>query len=310
MPDTAAAAIGQLPQVEVVMPVRLVMSECKATADLVAVYGIDKESFQRFRAFDVDAAAVEDFKADKSGALMGVEMARRFGYKVGEYVTLPKLEGVSFTVRGIYTTGGTVYDNVVLVGRRFLQECVDAQGISSQFQVKVKDGVNPEQVAAEIDTLPATVKTRTLSEKAFMGSAFEDLAGMMEYARIVAVATLLVLLVAIGNTISMATRDRIREIAVLRTLGFTRRSIMGTVLAESFTISVIGGAVGLLIAWLAFTFGRFVIAVCGMSIRFALAPEMIFLVAVVIGALGLAGGLVPAIASSRRNVAHSLRHVD
>jgi putative ABC transport system permease protein len=305
-----AAEIGRLPQVEVVMPTKIVMSECKATADLVAVHGVDKDLFQAFRHYELTAGSMEDFHKEDSAALVGIEIAQRYAWKLGEHVSLAKLAGVSFTIRGFFHTGGTAHDSLILVDRTYLQLAVEAKGKSNQFHIKLREAVEPDLAANTIDGLNLPVATRTLTEKSFISSVLEDTKDVVFFSRIVAALTLAVLLIAVANAISMSARDRIQEIGVMRTLGFQRSRILGIVLCESLLISIAGGALGLLVSWIAMDIAHVGIAVCGYTVSLAFDRELLMNTGVIVIFLGLAAGIVPAVASSRLSVVESLRHVD
>lgn len=305
-----AMEIGRLPQVEVVMPIKIVMSECKATADLLAVHGVDKELFQAFRHFELVAGSLNAFRREDSAALVGTEIARRYGWKLDEYVSLPKLGGVSFTIRGLFHTGGTAHDSLILVDRTYLQLAAGKKGESNQFYVKLKDGVEPDLVANTIDAMGLPVKTRTLTEKSFISSVLEDMKDSVFFSRIVALLTLVVLLIAVANAISMSARDRIQEIGVMRTLGFQRSSILGMILCESLLISIAGGVLGLAVSWIAMEVAHVGVAVCGYTVSLAFDRQLFVKTGAIVVFLGLAAGIAPAVASARLSVVESLRHVD
>lgn len=305
-----AEEIGRLPQVEVVMPVKIVMSECRATTDLVAVHGVDKELFHAFRHFELTAGSMSEFLEEDSAALVGTEIARRYGWKLDEYVSLPKLGGVSFTIRGLFHTGGTTYDSLILVDRTYLQLAVGKKGESNQFHVKLKKGADPDFVARTIDGMNLPVKTRTLTEKSFINFVLEDTKDVVFFSRIVALLTLVVLLIAVANAISMSTRDRVQEVGIMRALGFQRWSILGMVLCESLLISIAGGVLGLVVGWIVMEAMQLEFAVCGYTVSLVFDPQLFVITGAIVIFLGLVAGIVPAVASARLSVVESLRHVD
>ncbi len=83
-----------------------------------------------------------------------------------------------------------------------------------------------------------------------MSAAVEDLRETIDFSRWILLITLGVILVSVANTVSMATRDRVQEFGIIRSLGFQRRQVLGLVLSESVLISLAGGALGVLAATL------------------------------------------------------------
>ena len=75
------------------MPIKLLMTSCQSASDIIAMHGIDKDIFQKFRDYTVSADAVSAFRGDKSGALVGNMIADRYGWKVGQNVVLTELDG-------------------------------------------------------------------------------------------------------------------------------------------------------------------------------------------------------------------------
>ena len=113
-----------------------------------------------------------------------------------------------------------------------------------------------------------------------------------------------ILLVA-GNTMAQSVRERIQEIGVLKALGFTHLGVLGLVLGESCFVAVLGGGLGLGLAWLAISFGDPTNG--ALPIWFFPIHDLLIGIALVL-ALGLASGILPALQARRLRVADALRH--
>ena len=195
------------------------------------MHGINKDTFQKFRDYTVSPSALSAFRADKSGALVGNMIANRYGWKVGQNVVLTELDGISFNISGIFTTDGSADDFLILAGKRFLQEAVKEQGISNRILIRLNPGADPDAVARKIDSLPLAVKTVTQREEAFMSASIDQFRDMVTISRIIIVVIIAVILIAMGNAISMTTLERTREFGILRTLGFKRSAILTMVVS-------------------------------------------------------------------------------
>jgi putative ABC transport system permease protein len=120
--------------------------------------------------------------------------------------------------------------------------------------------------------------------------------------------TFTILLVS-GNTVAMSVRERIREVGVLKTLGFTNDAILGMIIGEATTVALIGGALGVILAWLLTAgIGRihqsFVAQLHGMS----LTPLTALLCLVIAAFIGVVSSFVPAFNAARTNILDSLRY--
>lgn len=293
------------------MPVKLLMTSCQSASDIIAIHGVDKEKFTIFREYRVDASAVEAFRADKSGVLVGNRIADRYRWKVGQHVVLKELGDISFTIRGIFTTGGSADDFVILAGRRFLQEAVDEQGISNRVMIKLHSGEDAAAVSEEIDNLPLTVKTSTLPEEVFLSASLDQLTDLVAVSKLVIVGIIAVILIAMGNAVSMATRQRRAELAILRTLGFQRRSILAMVVCEGALQAVAGGVLGCLAIQVLISANVLKsISTCGLTVNLRAGPYVWGVAMAAIGLAATLGSVVPAWNASRLGIVAAIRRED
>jgi putative ABC transport system permease protein len=289
------------------MPVRLKMTPCMSMTDTVAVHGVDKDLFLTFRRYRADPKAVAAFRADTAGALVGEKIAARYGWKPGQHVNLDQLGGLRFNIHGLFSAQGTQDDYIILVGRRYLQEAEEKQGLSNHVLVKVKPGVDPDAAARQIDALPLTVQTNTQPERAMLAAALDQLSDLVSASRGVIAVVLLVMLIAMGNAVSMVTRDRAREFGILRTLGFGKGAILNLVLAEAVLQALAGALLGCAAAQL-LVWGDFLktVSTCGVCIYLSVgaAAWLAALGAIVLA--GALGALLPAWRASRLDVVEAL----
>jgi putative ABC transport system permease protein len=220
--------------------------------------------------------------------------------------------GVTVYVAGIIESEHAQDRNAVWVHLPFLQEAARRGGTGSivtQFNVMVDDPRQLETVAASIDEAFAHDEhpTATRPEKAFVGQAASDIVELVEFAGILAWGALAAVFGLVANAIVMAMRDRVRDHAVLQTLGYTGSLIGWMVVIEGTAIGLAGGFLGALAAWITVRLGQFSLTMEGINIEIAsgwIAPLVGLGAAVV---LGLLAGIVPAIRLARHDIASSFR---
>ena len=284
------------------------MTSCQSSTDVVAIHGVDKKLFTRFRAYDIEPAVMDAFREDAAGALVGEKMARRYGWKPGQKVTLTELKGISFNVIGILDQRGSADDYLIYTGRRFLQEADAEQGVSHYVLVKAEPGAEPTDICRAIDALPLTVQTLSQPEEALVTTILDQLADLVRLSRGVIAVIIGVVLIAVGNAISMTVMDRSQEFGVMRTIGFPRSAIAGVVVGEGLLQGVIGAMVGCLAVQI-LVWGHLVqaISTCALTVEFFLGITQWIMTIAVVAAAAALGSIVPAWRASQLNIVESLR---
>jgi putative ABC transport system permease protein len=202
------------------------------------------------------------FRDTRTGAVVGASLARQFGWKIGDRIPLqatifPQKNGSndwSFDLVGIYHVTDPKLvseENLFFFNWDYFDEARQfGNGNVGWYITKVADAGQADQVAQRIDALSfdSDHETKTQSQQAFnvaFVSQFADI-GLIVGAIMGAVFFTLILLT--GNTMAQAVRERIPEIAVLKTIGFSNQSVLSLVLAEGITLLLVGAAVGLILA--------------------------------------------------------------
>jgi putative ABC transport system permease protein len=257
--------------------------------------------------------------ADRSGAIIGRTLADRFGFKVGDRIPIqptiyrkPDGSGMwEFTVSGIYDGAEKATDTSSMYFRwDYLNEGMGGRlGRVSWYVLRISDPAKADEVARHIDGLFANspAETKTQTEKAFAQSFADQVGNVGAIVRAVLVAVFFTMLLVAGNTMAQAVRERTSELAVLKTLGFSRGLVLGLVLAESCVIAVIGGLLGLLFALL-------MIPALGKALRsflpvFFLPPRDLLIGVALIFVFGIVAGLLPAAQAMRLRIVDALRRV-
>jgi len=294
------------------MPVGVMVSDCRASLDLVTIQGVDPERVRAFRSLPVAPAAWTAFTTQESAALVGGTLARRYGWTAGTEVTLPRLQGISFTIEGIIPETGGVTDQMIYLPLSFLQNASVGQGICNQLWVKTVPGAPPAAVAGDVDQAMRghAIATHTRLEEQFLRDTTADVRRLVEMLQIVAWVAVGVVLVAIANTIAITMRERTGELAVLRTLGYPRGLIAGMATTEAMLVAVVGGAVGIGAAWLLLGAGTVGIGIEGVVFRPAFGHAGLREAVTVAIAVGVAGALPPALIAVNQSIVDGLRRVD
>jgi putative ABC transport system permease protein len=278
---------------------------------VVTFRGVPPEDFQRQRrqSMHILEGSWAAWLRRSDAALIGEVLARRRGAKIGGTLDAA---GITVYVAGIVRSDAPQEQNVGYVHLPFLQQSADKRlGIVTQFNVKVHSHDDLERVAAAIDEQFRNERepTQTSSEQAFVGRAAKDIVEIVEFARWPALACLAAVLALVGNAIVLSVRDRVREHAVLQTLGFKSGLIARLILAEGLLLGAAGGLLGVATLGLVLYFGAFSLTTDAVSIPFQMEVGLLITGVLLAAALGALAGLFPAWQASRREVVESLRAV-
>lgn len=256
----------------------------------------------------------EAFLQDKGGALIGVRLVNLFGWKIGQNVTL---QGTiypgdwTFTVRGIYTpTDKSINDDAMMFHYQYLDERNGRKGNVGWYIEEIDRPDNAAQIAKTIDDMfrssPAPTKTGT--EQAFNASFATMWGNIGLLMNTIGLAVVFAILLVTANAMMMSARERTRELAVLKTIGYSDRLLFGLVLAEAGIITVTGAVVGLGAAKLLYKSTNFNAA--GFLPGFDVTWATLATGGVIALVLMLASGIIPAMQAARLPVVSALRNVE
>src|SRR5579884_3722469 len=280
-----------------------------------ARFGTDPEEFfDVYPELSIPPDQLEAWKKDRAGCVADKELAKKYGWKVGDRIVLQgdiypiKLE---LTLRGIFTA--QLPNNALYFNEKYVEEGVSwAKGTAGFFTIMVDSPNDVDRVAHAIDATFANAPepTRTETEKAFGLSFLAMLGNIKAFILIISSAAVFTILLVTGNTMAMSIRERTREVAVLKTLGFRQKTILGIFIGEAVAISLIGGIFGTVIAAGALAMASHAPQV-GNLFTFAL-HEWRFTAPAAWGVAILAGFLssaIPAYGASRTGIVEGLRHI-
>ncbi|MBX7245384.1 MAG: ABC transporter permease [Candidatus Sumerlaeaceae bacterium] len=311
LPERYASQIARVPGVVSVMPTRIFVNNCRASLDSVTFRGVPPEILTSgVHPVQLSAGSLDKFAGRTDAAIVGQRLAARRNLKVGDRFTIG---GFGVGVAGIFDSEVPGEDNLAYTQLSYLQQArgKDAIGRVTQFEVAISDPTKTDEIIAKIDDLfrSEEIQTTTKSHKAFISSATGDLLGLIRFTRYLGFLCVLLVLALTANTVYVMVQDRVKEHAVLQTLGFKGSSLFFIVVMESLILSLGGGIAGTLAAALALRLGHLGLGAEGVQITFLLTP------AVVAGGLlaslvtGLMAGMMPAIQAARAPIVESLRRV-
>lgn len=226
-----------------------------------ANFSVSPDYLDLYPEFKLPAAQKQAWLADRQGAIVGESLAKRHGWTIGDTIPLQATifptkgsNDWSFTLRGIYVVEDTKMkgqENVLFFHWKYFDEANDyVKGRVGWFVVKAQDPGSADRMALAIDKLSANSdhETKTQTEQAFNQSFAKQFADIGLIVTAIMGAVFFTLLLLTGNTMAQAVRERIPELAVLKTIGFSNRSVLWLVLAEAILLVVLGGLIGLAIA--------------------------------------------------------------
>jgi len=221
-------------------------------------FSIGPGYFDLYPEYRIAPDQLKAFQANRTGAVVGAALATRHGWKVGDTIPLQatifptkgsndwsfKLEAI-FHIEDAKRRGE---ENQLLFHWNYFDEANDyVKGRVGWYIVKLDSGADASRVALAIDALSANSdhETKTQTEQAFNQAFAKQFADIGLIVTAIMAAVFFTLLLLTGNTMAQAVRERIPELAVLKTIGFSNRSVLALVLAESVLLIVLGGLIGM-----------------------------------------------------------------
>jgi putative ABC transport system permease protein len=280
---------------------------------------VDPDSWVRmYPEFEIPEDQKKAWLADRTGAMVGVATARKYGWKLGDRIPLispiyrrPDGSPWELTIDAIYDsrTQGVDKTQLFLHWNYLDQTFADSGFLNHQvgwYVIRVADPSTSDQLAKRIDAMFANseAETKTATEKQFVSNFAKQVGDIGAIMTAIAAVVMFFILFVTGNAMAHSIRERTNELAVLKTLGFSEGRILTLVLLESCLIAIIGGGIGLLLAWTIISAGD---PTGGRLPTFNLPVRDVGVGVGLVVALGLATGLLPAFQASRLKIVDALR---
>jgi len=269
--------------------------------------------------YPVAADQLAEFQRYRDGAIVGRQTMHKYGWKIGDRVTLRSTVwpvNLDFRIVGEIANGMAPQ---FWFNREYLDQALKAQGrkglgIAGMIWVRAADPNRVNAIMREIDDMSRNSDSETAceTEKSFFANFFGSLKGFVTIILIVTGLVALCIVFIAANTASMGVRERAGEIAVLKAIGFGRRVIFGTLLIEAAALSIVAGTGGVLVA-LGLT--RVLREFAGWSDALGPLSNFIVTAPVIVDGLflslfvGMLAGVVPAWGAAHKPVVQSLHEV-
>src|ERR1700722_6315941 len=308
--------IRSIPGVVAVVPMSFFCTHYKndRSANAFAQAATDPDEYMKVASDKiVPPDQVAAWQRDRAGAMVDVELVKKYGWKIGDRITLdspyfpvrPEL-----TIRAIYSIDPPVRS--LYFNSKYLEEAVPwFKGQAGWYITQVATANDVASVSKAIDEMfrNAPQRTKTESQQAFRLSFVATLGNVKAFILGICGAVVFAILLVSANTMAMSVRSRTREVAVLKTLGFTRSRVLSLFVGESVALAIAGGLLGTLVAaafirWL--THSSMAIGI-PTDMRVTLPTVAISLL--VAATVGFLSGYVPAYYASRMNIVDGLRHI-
>ncbi len=319
LPESYASRIRQVAGVQEIMNSSWFNGQYKDERDsrnFFARYVIDPEKmFTMYPEFKLSEEEKKAFMRDRTGCVIGGDLARKFGFKIGDRITLVGdiyPGDYEFTVRGIFESPRNSEE--LYFSREYLEQSLPAgrRGQVGTFAIRIDKPESAARISQQVDELfrNSTAQTKTETEQAYIVGFVSFLGNVKVFLIGISAAVMFTILLVSANTMAMSVRERVREVGVLKTLGFTPGAVLGMILGEACALALAGGLIGYFISTV-------------MTAGLANSPAGMFLPAVspynptVAGIclasaviVGLISSLVPALAASRTPIVDALRSTD
>ncbi|WFB36114.1 ABC transporter permease [Kiritimatiellota bacterium B12222] len=308
LPEYYAEEIAQIDGVREVIPIQITVNNCGASLDVVTFRGVPPELLHRYAPeIEVLEGSLSTWQKTDDGALVGKNLADRRGLKTGDSFAAA---GVRVRINGIIESPNAQDNNVAYVHLPFLQQASQrGLGEVTQFNVRVEDPAMLDRVAEQIDDRFRSGESPTFTqpESAFFARAAQELIELTRFTRWIGLGAVIAVLGLVANAVLLVVRGRVRENAVLQTLGYPDRAIAWLVLLEGLILGLVGGLLGAGCAWLFLHFSHLSFGNEGQIMAITARLDLVLRGMGIALILGGVASLYPAWVSVRRPIVESLR---
>ncbi|MBI3585684.1 MAG: ABC transporter permease [Ignavibacteriales bacterium] len=312
--------IAKIPGVEIVTYMNWFQGVYIDKNQFFARMACDPETFFNvYPEFIVPPDQMETFKKERNSCVVGRDIAKQYNLKIGDVMPI---EGDiypgrwEFVVRAIYQPRDKTVDGTQMLfhweylNERMKQEMPIRAGDVGWYIVKISDPSKSAQISEQIDALfkNSRAETKTETERAFQQSFIAATSAIVTAMNVMSFVIIGIIMLVLGNTMIMAARERTREYAVFKTLGFSGGHLVGLIAGESFLISFFGGGLGLLMTFpLINMFEAFMPK--GWFPIFNLEPITMILAGVSALSVGIVASLFPIQRALGTKIVDGLRHI-
>jgi putative ABC transport system permease protein len=275
-------------------------------------FGTDPDEFFKvFHDMTMPEDQIKAWQRDRQGVVVDDTLANKYGWKIGDRI---HIEGdiypvnLDLIVRGIFHSSPD--NKSVYFNAKYVEEAVPSfKGKAGTFSVLADSPGDVSKVAEAIDDMfrNSPQPTKAESEKSF-GLEFVAMMGNVKaFILSICMAVVFATLLVSATTMAMSIRERTREVAVLKTLGFTKRGILGLFVSEAVALSLAGGILGASLAGLMVFGFSHMVQLTFFPLR--MTPGIWLSALLSAGLVGLFSSVLPSYNASRINIVDGLRHI-
>ena len=317
LPLSYATRIASVPGVTLVTHSTWFGGRYRDDRNVLTTFPVPPQSYlQMYPEYRLSSAERERWLRDRSGAIVGRTLALRFNWHLGDRIPIrsdifPHANGDyiwQLVIDGIYETEDPAGDmSSIYFSYDYFDESRSLdKGNVGWYIVRIAGPAQAASIAQAIDARFAnsSAETKTGTEKAFVQSFANQVGDIGAIVVSIGIAVFFTMLLVSGNTMAQSVRERTRELAVLKTLGFSDPRVLALVIGEALFITALGGAIGTLAALAAVS--HMSVALKQYLSTFMLTPAALGVAAALMAGLGLAAGALPALRASRLRIVEAL----
>jgi putative ABC transport system permease protein len=253
------------------------------------------------------------WQQDRAGALVDVSVADKYGWKLGDRI---HIQGTIFPVDLDLTVRAISHhdppQNALYFNAKYLEEAVPwFKGQAGWYEAQVDSADHVASASQQIDDMfrNSPLPTKSESQRAFQIGYISSLGNVKAFILGICGAVVFAIMLVSANTMAMSVRSRTREVAVLKTLGFTRQRVLSIFVGESVALAIAGGVLGIAVAipLIAVLTHKFI--GLGIPLRMNVTVPTAALSLSVALLLGIVSGFLPAYKASYMNIVDALRHI-
>jgi putative ABC transport system permease protein len=314
LPSKQLPIIQKIPGVEAVTPFTWFGGKYKGEQATFAQFAIDPKAMRGvFTELKMNPESYAAFENERDACIIGKITADKYHLKLGDKITLDSTiypASMDFKIVGIYA--GTPDDRNMLFRQDYLNEAGGLDGQVGMWWLKVDSAQDMPKVIAAIDKAfeNTSAEVRAESERAFQLGFISMWGNIKLLVGLICSAVIFTLLLVSASTMSMAIRERFRELAILKAIGFRRRELFAFILAESFGLAALGALIGVGGAYLLFTYGPIGKITFGYFPSFEVTSRIIGVSSLVAALLGIVASIMPSIAVAKMSVTEGLKTLD
>ena len=315
LPGYYREKIRSIPGVVAVVPVSWFggIYKDQKPENFFAQFGTDPEEFFKvFRDVEMPPDQLTAWQRDRQGVIVDSTLANKYGWKLGDRIVLQGTiypVNLELNIRGIFVAHPD--DKSVYFNAKYIEEAVPwFKGKAGTFSILAASPGDVSKVATTIDDMfrNSPQPTKAESEKAFGLEFVAMLGNVKAFILSICSAVVFATLLVSANTMAMSIRERTREVAVLKTLGFTRQTVLGLFVGEAVALALAGGLMGTAFAYVlvyAFTHSPQFFSFYNMTVT----PGMWVVAMFVSGLVGFVSAVLPSYNASRTSIVEGLRHI-